>query len=221
MALPFNYTGHLWSEKPADEYAGISSADMARQFLKKFPSEKVLHQQITDDSAELTSNISLFNINYEVTVTFSRGTYHSAVFTIQLNNVIFATLGALVASALLSGFTLSHFIWFSVIFTLVFYSVNVWFIVAAVQQRIKKLPQFAPYNFETAERLSDEQQAWLANKERCPGCGESVTEYHTHCPECGLKLPGPRKTSPSSISQFRFKEIHYNYREKDRDEDSE
>lgn len=214
MALPFNYTGTVTSEKQAEEYPDTQPEQLTGAFVRKFPKDKVQHVQYEDNHTEFTCNLSLFNIKYEVSVAFFKEDYYSAKFIIHLNNVIFATLGALVAAGLFSSFTLSHFIWFSIIFTLVFYTVNVWFIVAAVKTRLKQLKHFASYDFDTAEHLSEEQQNWIADKEKCPACGTRVTEYHTHCPECGLKLPGPRKPSPSNISAFNFRQINYNYKEK-------
>lgn len=216
MALPFVYTNTLISPQPVSAYPDKSGADLAKALTRKFPREKLHQSVIQDDSVEFSSTLSLFNIKYDVSVQFFvENNYWKAKYTLQLNNVILVTLGALLAAGLFSKFTLNHFIWFSIIFTLIFYTINVWFIVAAVKNRIYQLAVFTGFDFDTAEKMSEEQQEWLQNKEQCPACGAHITEYHVHCPACGLKLPGPRKTSPYNVSRINVRQINYNYREKD------
>lgn len=219
MALPFDYTNIIVSPQQ-EAFNKFSNEDLIDALIRKLPKEKITNLQKHATGLTFTSTHSLFNIKYDVSVEFFRQPKLQVKYNLQLNNVILVTLGALMAAALFSKFTLSHFIWFSLIFTLIFYTINVWFIASAVKNQIKQLKAFADYDFDTAEKLSKEQQKWLADKEKCPACGEQVTEYHINCPECGLKLPGPRKSSPYNVSRFNFKEIRYDYKE-DKDKPDE
>lgn len=64
------------------------------------------------------------------------------------------------------------------------------------------------------ESLSDEQELWLNDKNRCPACGYFLSDIDLICPECGLHLKRSRHTIPLDTSKYKNKSVKYHYKKK-------
>ncbi len=63
------------------------------------------------------------------------------------------------------------------------------------------------------EQLVEEKQVWEG--ERCPACGEPLTEYDEYCPGCGLYLGKVWKRQPVSRTGFENIRLEYKFKSKD------
>ena len=125
------------------------------------------------------------------------------LFEISLFVIIFA--------AFASNFSVYYLIKFSIIFLLIFYPVNIYFIGNELRKLIKTayLSVFPENNSD----YSKEQQEWINNPNKCPACGAYINDYSSKCVNCGLTLKHGRQIK-SNINQTsdRNKKIAYHYK---------
>ncbi len=173
----------------------------------------------TNNEFSFTLKRSLFAFNFNVSI---KKTDNGLFYEFQLMELIKIILIIVVFIAFISKFSLNGFLWFSALFILVFYVVNVIYI----NQKMKQL--FDEDIFETiekqtnkAEMFSLEQKKWLTDPNKCSACGEYINEYDKSCPECGLKFKGRHKIAPINITKFEDYHIKYNIVKKQKNKNLE
>lgn len=125
------------------------------------------------------------------------------VFEISLFVIIFA--------AFASNFSVYSLLKFSIIFLLIFYPVNIFFISNELRKLIKA--SYLSLFPENKSDYSKEQQEWINNPNKCPACGEYINEYSSKCVNCGLTLKhGKRIKSNINQTSDRNKKIAYHYK---------
>lgn len=157
---------------------------------------------------------SLFNIKYPVELVFEKKGKIYIVFEAKLIKLSQISIALIVFIAFFSSFGINGFLWFSAIFTLIFFSVNVLFLENGIQKLIKATNFYKTLNPGTEGQFSEDQLKWLNDTSKCPACGESLQEYDQNCPDCGLKLPRKPIAKPFDVSKYENKRLSYFYRQK-------
>ena len=83
-----------------------------------------------------------------------------------------------------------------------------------IHANIKKqiVDSFSDFGIISENELSEEQQLWLVNSNKCPACGNTITEYDLNCPDCGLMLKANKYSSSTDVSKYNDKTINYHYK---------
>jgi len=200
MSLPYSYKKKI--ELPKNEnFESIVKKLKAIQNSSKF-------KNIEENKNEFnfTSNKSLFGYSYNVNL---KKTTAGISYEFHLMELIKLILIIVVVLAFISNFSVNGFLWFSGLFLMIFYIANVFYIYNKIE-----------YLFETeifenrpesnkAENLSSEQSNWIASPDKCPACGEQISQYDKQCYECGLAIKGYRKIAPINITKFEDYYINY------------
>lgn len=203
MSFPYSYKTKI------DHTENLNFDFWADKIVQK--SEKFGLKELaqTQNQLSFVSNKSLFGFKYRVDF-FEEDDFLQYEF--HLLELIKITLIVVVLLAFVSKFSFSGFLWFAGIFIAVFYFANVFYI----GQKLKYF--FDNEIFEThlqtikPEKMTDEQQSWQANSNKCSACGEEITDYDHACPECGLTIKGKRKILPVSTSKFEGYRFRYEYK---------
>jgi len=113
----------------------------------------------------------------------------------------------LVGCALFSSFSVTQFLWFSLSFAIVYLVVFYW------QARLLATSIFRKRDVGDDFSIN-EQQAWVNDVTRCPGCGNFITKYQHTCDECGLVLRDKQTFSRFNHTGM-FKKFTYIYKTKE------
>jgi len=157
---------------------------------------------------------SFLGIHFQIEVQTKSIGQKSIGYEIKLNKLLQVCIALILFIAFFSGFKFSGFIWFSVIFTLTFYFLNILIVDKQIQAIIKSAFYDREMGEGNEEILTQKQLEWINNKSKCPACGEDITEYDMNCPECGLKIRDKVKLKPYDLSKYVHKNIKYFFREK-------
>lgn len=210
MALPYTFNGKI--EIPgAENYTAEDVCDILHNEL--INNELVRELKCEDLKIEFIYR-SLFNIKYPVEVTINKKEPSTLIYEAKLMKLTQLSIVLIVFIAFFSSFGISGFLWFSAIFTFIFFSLNVLFIESGIQNLIKSTNFYKTLNPGTEGEFSEEQQKWLNDTNKCPACGENLIEYDVNCPECGLKLPRKPIAKPFDVSKYEDKRLNYFYKHK-------
>jgi len=193
MSLPYSYKKEI--ELPENE--NFETIVDKLKFIQN--SSKLKNIEEKKNEFNFTSNKSLFGYSYNVDL---KRTTTGLSYEFHLMELIKLILIIVVVLAFVSKFSVNGFLWFSGLFLMVFYIINVLYIYNKIDYLFKteifeNLPET-----QKAENISSEQSNWIASPDKCPACGESITEYDNQCHECGLTIKGCRKIAPINITKF-------------------
>lgn len=193
MALPYTYRALYQTE--------IIANKLHFELRKKFFAKKITKIQFFQDKISFTYN-SFFSLGKaDVVLDFStdEGFYFEVVLEKILKLlVILIVLVAFVASGIWNLLLLSVGVILGVYI----------FVVLDVHNTLTSFFDEVIGETQTPEVISEEQLIWIREKDRCPACGEKLTEYDSFCPECGLNLKRYRKVKTQPMSRTGF----YDYR---------
>lgn len=193
MALPYTYRALYQTE--------INANKLFFELRKKFFAKKITKIQFFQDKIFFNYNSFFFlgKANVVLDFTTDEGFYFEVVLEKILKViVILIVIMAFVVSGLWNLLLLSGGLIF-IIYILVIIDVH------------NSLTSFFDEVIGETQRpevFSEEQLKWIKEKERCPACGEKLTEYDSFCPECGLNLKRYRKSKIQPVSRTGF----YDYR---------
>jgi len=168
----------------------------------------------SEGKISFSTNHAFINFRYEVDLHIQKDEDIVIQYEIHIMQLIKITLALVVFIAFFSSFGFGGFLWFSFIFSVVFYFVNLMFADAHVQKIIKKSPFYQAFDPLEQEGFSKEQIDWLQDPNRCPACGAEVSDWDINCPECGLRIKQNNFTVPLDVSKYQQKRFHYHYKEK-------
>jgi len=210
MALPYTYNGKI-EISGAENY----TAEDVCNILYNELSDNTLANELKCENLKIEFIYrSLFNIKYPVELTIAAEEPAVIHYEAKLMKLIQLSIILIVFIALFSSFGISGFLWFSAIFTFIFFSLNVLFIESGIQNLIKSTNFYKILNPGTEGEFNEEQLKWLNDTNRCPACGEHLLEYDQICPECGLKLPRKQIAKPFDVSKYEDKRLNYFYKQK-------
>ncbi len=169
---------------------------------------------IQAEKIHFRSNNAFINFHYEVDLFIEKDENINILYEIHIVQLIKITIALVVFIAFFSSFGFSGFLWFSIIFSAVFYFVNLLFADTHIQKIIKKSPFYQAFDPLEREDFTEEQIRWLQDKNCCPACGAEITDWDLHCPECGLRLKQNNFTVPLDVSKYKEKRFHYHFKEK-------
>ncbi|MCF6240265.1 MAG: zinc ribbon domain-containing protein [Bacteroidales bacterium] len=210
MSLPYSYKSKIIV--PDSENVEINDAINA---LAGY-----IHKSGFDDfdfdagKIHFRTNNAFINFQYEVDLFIEKEEDINIHYEIHIIQLIKITIALIVFIAFFSSFGFSGFLWFSIIFSIVFYFLNLLFADTYVQKVIKKSPFYQAFDPLEREGFTDEQIKWLHDKNRCPACGAEVTDWDIHCPECGLRLKQNNFTIPLDVSKYKEKRFKYHFKDK-------
>ena len=154
---------------------------------------------------------SLFHIPYEIKISFKHdnlGIY--LILESRMDRFIRIILVVTVLSAFLSLLSIQSFLIFSVLFTILFYIVNVIVIQNNNENYFTQI--FGVFDFDENPKMIRLQNEWMKDVNRCPACGTFVGAIDINCPKCDLKVKQDNSI-PLSITKFKEKTVKYIYRE--------
>ncbi len=160
------------------------------------------------------TNNAFINFHYEVDLFIEKDELINIGYEIHIMQLIKITLALVIFIAFFSSFGFTGFLWFSFLFSAVFYFVNLLFADTHVQKIIKQSPFYQAFDPLEKEGFTDEQIQWLLDKNRCPACGAEVSDWDIHCPECGLRLKQNNFTVPLDVSKYKEKRFKYHFKDK-------
>jgi len=210
MSLPYSYKSKV--EIPeSEEFDVVHASDLCEDYLRnkgleKFRKEKGIIHFISDHS--------LVNFKYPVEIKVEKNELIVVEYEIHLMQLIKITIVLIVFIAFFSSFGMSGFLWFSFIFSVVFFVVNLMFADSSVQKLIKSSNLYLSLKPSDSEGFTDEQKTWINDKNRCSACGEEINVYDVNCPDCGLKLQQSKYTIPLDVTKYQAKRFKYHYKQK-------
>lgn len=174
-----------------------------------FKSLEITDFVVSDNTISFYSTKSLINFSYKVNIKLIRKKDLFVVYNFQLTELTKIAILIIIFSAFFSTFSVYAFIVFSVVFTLIFFTINIIFINSYIKQNINKaIKRFGKIG---DEEISNEQKEWMKNPLKCPACGADITKYNDKCLECGLKLSGKKFLSQMNISNYNNEQVTYSF----------
>jgi hypothetical protein len=210
MSLPYSYTSTFHFPEFEDFEKQLIIDNIK---LQKPKNESLKKISIEKNRIEFVYH-SLFGIEYPVEISLIEDPLKKIEYDIKLNMLILVCIVLVVFIAFFSSFGFNGFLWFSSIFTMIFYALNIFIIDKHVQNLLKLALNMHDSESLNEEILTKEQSDWIKDNSKCPACGEDITEYDKNCPECGLKLRENALQKPFDISKYKNKRIKYFYKDK-------
>ncbi len=210
MSLPYSYNHEI--ELPDSE--NLSLEGLIWEFYKHFKNSESVQDLSADDQKISLSFRSLFTIVFPVEFTFTKDPEISIEYEIKLMKLIQICVALVIFIAFFSSFGITGYLWFSAIFVVVFYGLNLFFADNLIQKLIKSSSFFSEQKLQNEGIISIEQKQWIKDAKKCPACGEDITDYDLKCPECGIRVRSQALPSPFDVSNFKQKRFKYYYKEK-------
>ncbi len=211
MSLPYSYKNII--EIPESEEVDIDYAfNLYAEHIRNMGFGNL---KLEKGVIQFISDYSLINFKYPVDLIIKKQELITVEYEIHLMQLIKITIALIVFIALFSSFGMTGFLWFSFVFSIVFFLVNLMFADSHIQKIIKSSYLYLTLNPPEEDGYTDEQKKWMKDKNRCPACGEEITIYDMHCPDCGLKLKQNRHTIPLDVTKYKEKRFKYHYKKRD------
>ena len=170
---------------------------------------------VKDNIITYTSVLNMFRYEYKIKLyAEKKGNDYNIIYEIDLEKVIRIIIIGIILTAFFSFLSVKYFLISAGIFSLLFYVLNVLIISTLVENIIKRAIGDNNYSFNNSEVISSEQEQWINNENRCPGCGEFITNIDLNCPECGLRIKKNKYSVPIDLSKHKEKKIKYHYKKK-------
>jgi len=211
MSLPYSYKNTI-EFADTDNFSNEECLWEIYHHFKKSDSVKDLS---VDDRKIILTFRSLFTINYPVEIEFFKNSEIKIEYEIKLVKLIQVCVALTIFIAFFSKFEIAGYLWFSAIFIIIFFGLNLIFVDNLVQKLINSSPFLSNLKSDNEDIISKEQKDWIKNPEKCPACGEDITEYDLKCPECGIRLREKAPLSPFNVSKYNQKRFKYFYKKND------
>ncbi len=210
MSLPYSYKSKI--EIPESE--AFESEEVLYKLESQLNTMQLVSEFELTDEKILFNYKALFNVKYPVEFTPKKEENIWISYEAKLMKLIQLSLVLIIFVAFFSSFEINGFLWFSAIFTLIFFTINVLYIEHGVQKLLKSTSLFQSIDMQSEEKFSEEQLKWMNDTNICPACGENLLPYDQNCPECGLRLPRKLIAKPFDVSKYENKRLSYSYKTK-------
>ncbi len=208
MPLPYSYRSKF-EIKNTENFELKKIIEHSYYSLKNKKNIETNNNTITFDE-----DSAFIKFNYSVNLNFLKKDNIVIEYEFMLENLIKITIILILIIAFFSSLSMTGFLWFSFIISVLFFTINIIFIDNYIQKTIKSLPVYNLSNPDNDEKLTEEQEKWMIDKSKCSGCGETITEYDYICHECGLKTENRIKTTPYNITKYQKQRVKYHYKDK-------
>lgn len=215
MAFPYTYKNkiELLDNKVKDRK--FNSAIITKLISNEIFSADPEEFEIRDNVIKYTFISNLFKYKYTVKLHVEKsGNDHNIIYEIDLEKVLRIIIIGAVLIAFFSFLSVKYFLISAGIFSLLFYVLNVLIISVSVENIIKRAIGNNNYSFNDSEIISIEQEQWIKDENRCPACGEFITNIDLNCPECGLRVKRNKYSIPLDLSKHKEKVLKYHYKKK-------
>ncbi len=211
MEFPFKYKQKI-ELFPEDESLK-SSEFFFNELISEFSQNKAEIKNYDKNNISLISKNSLFFVKYPIKINFNNKPDNFFVaYEIDLNKLVNITFFVVLFSALFSIFSVTGYLIFAVIFIVVFYGINLFFINSFVERTILKTAGGNSFDFSGNENISSLQNEWIENPNKCSACGCELNDLILDCPDCGLKIRKNRHYVPLDTSKYQEKNIKYHFK---------
>jgi len=210
MSLPYTFTNEI--ELPDSENNSLEAA--LWELYRHFKNSESVSELSADDQKISLSFRSLFTMVYPVEFTFTKDPEIHIEYEIKLMKLIQICVALVIFIAFFSSFGITGYLWFSAIFVVVFFALNLFFADNLIQKLVKSSSFFSEQKLQNEGIISEEQKQWIKDATKCPACGEEITDYDLKCPECGIRVRNQAKASPFDVSNYKQKRFKYYYKEK-------
>ena len=195
------------------DYSGSKNIDMiSSALLKSLKSAGATDFKFNKNTIHFNLKKSILNFKYSAKFKIIEDKHQLKIeYEFSLIQVFEISLFVIIFAAFASNYSVYSLLTFSIIFLLIFYPVNIFFISNALRKLIKS--SYLSLFPKNKGDYSSEQQEWINNPNKCPACGAYMNEYTSKCPNCGLTLKhGKRIKSHTNQSKFKKAEIKYHYK---------
>ncbi len=204
MSFPYTYSEKIYFTKEFEDVFQLSEIIRYKLLRSGFVANKEQQEKFTVNSPFLKIP---FAFGFELK-------HKELKYKINLEVLIKIILITVIFTALLSYNSLSFFFIFTVIFSIVFYSLNLLIINSFIKSNIIKILKENDIKITEEENILEEQKEWMNDPERCPACGTFLSEIDLVCPECGLHLKRTRHSIPLDTSKYKKEQVKYHYKKK-------
>lgn len=207
MPIPYSVKRCILADKT--EYTGRFPDALSRVFEK----EGDFISKIEPSGFSAETRNSLFRQSYEFefyTEPLSEKT--KLCYEINLEPLLRLSIFIMFGSAFFLFLSVSEFLIYGSILTVLFYSVNLFFIQAYIQKKTDLFLGNAAHDSEEEAQLKKQQDQWKNQAYTCPACGESLTDFDFFCPECGIRIKNDRSEIPANITNYQNSTIRYTYK---------
>ena len=161
---------------------------------------------ITNNVLYIRSRDSLVGFSYKVEIKYQKSENKQITVKIELPQLLKIVVLIFLFTAFFSTFSVSGFLWFSAILSVLFYFVNLLYIKITWSRIMKRFLE------NLKKPVSQENNLNTENK--CPACNESLNLYDIFCPECGISLKQNNLSKNTDITKYMNTTIKYTYPKK-------
>jgi len=189
----------------------ISESEMIVKILSRLKSSAQISDLAVDENKISFSFKSLFSIPYIIDIIVKKK--NEIFIEIKLSKLIQVCIALALFTAFFSKFGVRAYLWFTAILILLFFSINILIIRNLLKQLV-----IEPFNTDVEnanqEIITSQQKKWINDATKCPACGDDITEYDLHCPDCGLRLRNNAVLSPFNVTKYKDSRFKYFFRVK-------
>lgn len=168
-------------------------------YFSHFFKEKTGNEVRRDGNVlEIKNANPLFFFNYTAKLEVNLKDKLSVSYSFSLIELFKVLILLVIFTAFFSKYSVHEYLVVVAVFSFIFVFLNLLLINSNTRKLIKQAIEQAIEGNKTD--FTQEQQAWLVNKDKCPACGFDISEYDKLCPDCGLKLRNSVPTKPYDIS---------------------
>ncbi len=215
MAFPHTYKNKielLNNKVKGNRLNSVIIKKLISNEISSFSPEEFLEK---DKFITFTSISKLFRYEYKIKLYIEKkGNDYNIIYEIDLEKVLRIIIIGIILIAFFSFLSVKYFLISAGLYSLLFYILNVLIISTSVENLIKRAIGENNYTFNDSEVISPEQEQWIKDENRCPACGEFVTNIDLNCSECGLRIKRNRYSIPLDLSKHKEKKIKYHYKKK-------
>ena len=170
--------------------------------------------EIGENTLKFTEQTSIIRFQYptEILVKANSQEIHIKI-NVKLVELLKIILIVTVLIAFISTFSVDNYLLFTFGFAVIFYILNIIFIHTYLKQKIQSTT-FYRNMFPDSEEMTNTQEEWINNPNKCAACGYNIIDTDINCPECGIRLRANKYTKPLNISKYKDNSIRYHYKEK-------
>ena len=205
MSFPHTFHGKIYSNSFIKDSCNAPAEKLLKSILLSVKHFKPGKKQFNKNTLTFETRYSLININYKVNITFEKNEGPFVSYEFQTNEYLVIGFIVIFAAAFISSFDMMQMFMYSLIFYVLFYLINVWFVNYSLRHSIKKSPAFLDhsriYSLEALYHIREASQ----KTGQCQVCYSHIQKSAIYCPHCGYKFFHNYYYLPVNITKYSFK----------------
>jgi hypothetical protein len=209
MPLPYSYRHKI--ELTEDSLFGRFPDALADMYRAN--GDRILESQ--PGRLLIESKNNLFRQAFEFEIQYQRNNNGAdIIYEIKLEALMRMSIFIVMASAFFLFLSVSEFLIYGSILTVVFFLINLLFLTAYVSRPIERYTGSSNYDDSQLREFSKLQKQWEKDPYKCTACGTDLTDLDIFCPECGIRIKKGSHEIPVSFSKYQNMSFRYEYKEK-------